>query len=313
MPIELCRSRLQSQEAPDAPGDFLKRDGRGNTLARIAVAHWTRLAQEWTTGPPADGAEEHVSHLLLAELLQPVRSADGRCSIWDWEHTTLCGIQRSYRYPAGRDHNSEFPASFGEVRIDGGIAGGDQCSPQGSGVAGFQRHDGGRYTYSRPKFDQEWGTGVRSGDAPSEEMSAMVLWHESACGGRRGFGRGAHGWSCRCQWSRHQILPKLLRAEDEVIFGDAGYTSDEYKRGSRQLGMRWCVQDKRKPGQNLSVSQNKRNRKHSSIRARMEHVFRVIKRQFGFTRTRYRRLMKNAAQVTCWWAWSTCTYCVGGC
>ena len=79
--------------------------------------------------------------------------------------------------------------------------------------------------------------------------------------------------------------------------GDAGYASDEYKRGSRQLGMRWCVQDKRKPGQNLSGSQKKRNRKHSSIRARVEHVFRVIKRQFGFTRTRYRGLMKNAVQV----------------
>ncbi|MBS0423887.1 MAG: transposase [Proteobacteria bacterium] len=72
------------------------------------------------------------------------------------------------------------------------------------------------------------------------------------------------------------ILPKLLRAEDEVIFGDAGYTSDEYKRGSRQLGIRWCVQDKRKPGQNLPESQKKRNRKHSSIRARVKHVFRVI-------------------------------------
>jgi len=27
------------------------------------------------------------------------------------------------------------------------------------------------------------------------------------------------------------VLPKLLRAEDEVIFGDAGYIGDEYKRG----------------------------------------------------------------------------------
>ncbi|WP_411172550.1 hypothetical protein [Nitrosomonas sp. Is35] len=24
-------------------------------------------------------------------------------------------------------------------------------------------------------------------------------------------------------------------------FGDAGYASDEYKRGSRQLGIRWCI------------------------------------------------------------------------
>ena len=93
------------------------------------------------------------------------------------------------------------------------------------------------------------------------------------------------------------VLPKLLRAQDEVIFGDAGYTSDEYKRGSRKLGIRWCVQDKRKPGQNLSASQKQRNRKHSSIRARVEHVFRVIKRQFHFTKTRYRGLAKNAVQV----------------
>jgi len=32
-----------------------------------------------------------------------------------------------------------------------------------------------------------------------------------------------------------------------------------------------CVQDKRKPGQNLPGSQKKHNRKHSSIRARVEH------------------------------------------
>ena len=93
------------------------------------------------------------------------------------------------------------------------------------------------------------------------------------------------------------VLPKLLRAQNEVILGDAGYTSDEYKWGSRQLGIRWCVQDKRKPGQNLTGNQEKRNRKHSSIRARVEHVFRVIKQQFGFTKTRYRGLMKNAVQV----------------
>ncbi|MBP6368289.1 MAG: transposase [Nitrosomonas sp.] len=54
---------------------------------------------------------------------------------------------------------------------------------------------------------------------------------------------------------------------------------------------------KRKLGQNLSGSQKKRNRKHSSIRARVEHVFRVIKQQFVFTRTRYRGLMKNAVQM----------------
>jgi len=82
-------------------------------------------------------------------------------------------------------------------------------------------------------------------------------------------------------------LPKLLRENDRVIFADAGYTSDEYRRGARHLGIRWCVNDKRKPGKNLSSSQKKRNRKQSSVRARVEHVFRVIKQQFGFQKTRF--------------------------
>jgi len=92
-------------------------------------------------------------------------------------------------------------------------------------------------------------------------------------------------------------LPNLLRESDEVVFADAGYTSDEYKRGARAMGMKWCVQDKRKPNKNLSSSQRKRNRKQSSVRARVEHIFRVIKQQFGFVKTRYRGLAKNRSQV----------------
>jgi len=96
-------------------------------------------------------------------------------------------------------------------------------------------------------------------------------------------------------------LPNLLRENDQVVFGDAGYASDEYKRGARALGMVWRVQDKAKPkgsrGAALSGSQKKRNRRNSAIRARVEHLFRIVKRQFGYTRVRYRGLAKNTAQV----------------
>jgi IS5 family transposase len=96
-------------------------------------------------------------------------------------------------------------------------------------------------------------------------------------------------------------LPNLLRESDQVVFGDAGYASDEYKRGARALGMVWRVQDKAKPkgslGARLSGSQKKRNRRNSGIRARVEHLFRIVKRQFGYTKVRYRGLAKNAAQV----------------
>jgi IS5 family transposase len=97
-------------------------------------------------------------------------------------------------------------------------------------------------------------------------------------------------------------LPNLLRENDQVVFGDAGYASDEYKRGARALGMVWRVQDKAKPrgsrGAALSGSQKKRNRRNSAIRARVEHLFRIVKRQFGYTKVRYRGLAKNTAQVT---------------
>jgi IS5 family transposase len=35
----------------------------------------------------------------------------------------------------------------------------------------------------------------------------------------------------------------------------------------------------------------------ASIRAKVEHPFRVLKRQFGFTKVRYRGLKKNTAQI----------------
>ncbi|MDP0589646.1 MAG: IS5 family transposase [Candidatus Endonucleobacter bathymodioli] len=93
-------------------------------------------------------------------------------------------------------------------------------------------------------------------------------------------------------------LPALLRKEDEVIFDDAGYTSDTYKRGARCLGLHWKVNDKRKPRKgNLSSSQRKRNRQQSKIRARVEHLFRILKCQFGYRKVRYRGLEKNRVQV----------------
>ena len=49
-------------------------------------------------------------------------------------------------------------------------------------------------------------------------------------------------------------LPNLLRESDQVVFGDAGYASDEYKRGARALGMVWRVQDKAKPKGSLGAA-----------------------------------------------------------
>jgi len=44
----------------------------------------------------------------------------------------------------------------------------------------------------------------------------------------------------------------------------------------------------------LSAEERSRNRTKSKVRAKVEHVFHVMKRQFGYTKVRYRGLDKNA-------------------
>jgi len=99
--------------------------------------------------------------------------------------------------------------------------------------------------------------------------------------------------------SRHDsvLTEALIRDDDRAIFGDKGYASDKRKRAARARGILWAVKDKRKPGRVLSSTQKKCNRKHGSVRAKVEHVFRVIKCQFGYRRVRYKGLAKNAAQI----------------
>jgi len=94
-----------------------------------------------------------------------------------------------------------------------------------------------------------------------------------------------------------RMTDDLIRTDDRVIFGDKGYVSDKRKRAARANGALWAVKDKRKPGRVLSASQKKRNKKHGAVRAKVEHVFRVIKCQFGYRKVRYRGLAKNAAQM----------------
>jgi IS5 family transposase len=47
----------------------------------------------------------------------------------------------------------------------------------------------------------------------------------------------------------------------------------------------------------LSDEQRAKNRTKSRVRAKVEHVFGVIKRVFGFAKVRYRGLEKNAHRL----------------
>lgn len=92
-------------------------------------------------------------------------------------------------------------------------------------------------------------------------------------------------------------LPHLLREEDRAVFGDKGYVNNTLKRLARKAGVFWGVSLKASKPHPLTDANKRFNHRMSSIRARVEHVFRVLKRQFGYTKVRYKGIAKNAAQV----------------
>ena len=94
-----------------------------------------------------------------------------------------------------------------------------------------------------------------------------------------------------------KVVDNLIRENDRAVFADKGYVNEKKKRAARAAGVYWAVKEQRKPGRQLSSSQKKRNWRHGSVRAKVEHVFRVLKCQFGYRKVRYRGIAKNGAQV----------------
>lgn len=95
----------------------------------------------------------------------------------------------------------------------------------------------------------------------------------------------------------------LLHGEETDAFGDAGYQG-AHKRPDARADLNWHIA--MRPGKRAALDKSKRidslidqvEKIKAGIRAKVEHPFRVIKRQFGYVKVRYRGLAKNAAQTT---------------
>lgn len=94
----------------------------------------------------------------------------------------------------------------------------------------------------------------------------------------------------------------LLQGQESLAFGDAGYQGVE-KRADAKSGIQWHIA--MRPGKRKALNKDneadalidKAEKLKAGIRAKVEHPFRVIKRQFGFVKVRYRGLKKNTAQL----------------
>jgi len=92
-------------------------------------------------------------------------------------------------------------------------------------------------------------------------------------------------------------VPDLLHGEERRVYGDRGYQgcTDLIKEAAPNA-KDFTNRRVRQPWGEDEVARAK-NRTKNRIRARVEHVFHVLKRQFGFAKVRYRGLMKNANRV----------------
>jgi IS5 family transposase len=95
-------------------------------------------------------------------------------------------------------------------------------------------------------------------------------------------------------------IDDLLHGKEEVVYGDSGYTGAQHHIRRKNLRLEIALKPSRiktlKDGREKRATE-KREHQKASIRAKVEHPFRVIKRQFGLMKVRFRGLAKNTAHV----------------
>lgn len=98
------------------------------------------------------------------------------------------------------------------------------------------------------------------------------------------------------------MVHKLLHGVEDTVFGDSGYTGAEKRAELAETDAVFLIAAKPSTINAMKHKRGQREARHlewlkARVRAKVEHPFRVIKRQFGYAKVRYRGLAKNAAQV----------------
>jgi len=97
----------------------------------------------------------------------------------------------------------------------------------------------------------------------------------------------------------------LLHGQEEVVFADSGYRGVEKRQEIEDKHAEVDWQIAMMPGKRKALDKTKAShavkdkleKTKASVRAKVEHPFRVIKCQFGHRKTRYRGLAKNTSQL----------------
>jgi len=91
-----------------------------------------------------------------------------------------------------------------------------------------------------------------------------------------------------------QMLGDLLHGNETRVWGDSAYAGQSEVLAEHAPMAQDYTHAKGRRNRPLTDEDKGKNRTKSGVRAKVEHIFRILKRQFGFTKVRYRGLDKNA-------------------
>ena len=92
---------------------------------------------------------------------------------------------------------------------------------------------------------------------------------------------------------------KLLHGQETDALGDSGYQGVHKRPESQGSPVTWHIAMRKglrkclDTSTELGASQEKYEQLKASMRAKVEHAFRIVKQQFGFSKVRYRGIAKN--------------------
>ena len=92
-------------------------------------------------------------------------------------------------------------------------------------------------------------------------------------------------------------LPDLLHGKEELVYGDCAYASQQDLVEAKAPNAQDLTNQRVRKGSVTEELERMVNRAKSRVRARVEHVFGVVKRLWGFSKVRYRGLAKNATRA----------------
>ncbi|RNI24671.1 IS5 family transposase [Flexivirga caeni] len=186
----------------------------------------------------------------------------------------------------------------------------------------IEKHDlGAAFLDAQTRFFEANGWIMRGGsvidatiiNAPSSTKNAAGArdpeMHQTAKGNQWFFGMKAHTGVDAGTGYVHTVTvtaandgdvtqaAHLVRGDDEVVYADSGYTG-VHKRpevvGDEHLArVQWRVGARKSTVKQMHPHDQHLESRKASVRAKVEHPYLIVKRDFGFTKTRYRGLAKN--------------------